>query len=147
MGIARRAKSRAPMELLSDARVSREAGIDGDHRGTMESRQVTILAEPGWRAACAELGADLEWTTRRANLIVAGIDLENTQGARIRVGDVVLEITDELGPCRRMEEARAGLRKALTPEWRGGVSCRVIAGGSIRIGDPVTLVPAERAGR
>jgi MOSC domain-containing protein YiiM len=132
------------MELLSEARVTREAGIDGDYRGTRESRQVTILAEPGWRAACAEVGADLDWTTRRANLIVADVDLRNTQGAAIRVGEVVLEVTGELGPCQRMEEACAGLRKALTPEWRGGVTCRVVAGGAIRIGDPVTLLAAAR---
>lgn len=136
------------MELLSEARVTREAGIDGDYRGTVESRQVTILAESAWRAACAELGADLDWTTRRANLIVSDIDLRNTRGATMRVGEVVLEVADELGPCRRMEEACTGLRKALTPEWRGGVSCRVVVGGAIRTGDPVTLLatvgPADR---
>jgi hypothetical protein len=38
-----------------------------------------------------------------------------------------------------MDEAQLGLRAALKPEWRGGVSCRVVEGATIRVGDRVEL--------
>jgi MOSC domain-containing protein YiiM len=38
-----------------------------------------------------------------------------------------------------MERAQAGLYNALKPEWRGGVCCRVVQGGDIAAGDPVSI--------
>ncbi|HEY8246260.1 MAG TPA: hypothetical protein VIG38_03130 [Hyphomicrobium sp.] len=49
-------------------------------------------------------------------------------------------------PCARMDEAQAGLRKALYPEWCGGVTCKVLEGGRVSVGDDVAIVqsPPER---
>lgn len=139
IGIAVRPRPRAPMELRSQAEVTVAAGISGDARGRTPGRQVTVLARESWEAACRDVGADLPWTTRRANLLTEGVDLPRTPGARIRIGDVVLEVSFETDPCARMEAAHAGLRAALTPDWRGGVCCAVIAGGSLAQGDEVSL--------
>ena len=35
--------------------------------------------------------------------------------------------------------AVAGLQDALAPEWRGGVTCTVVQGGAIKIGDSVRV--------
>lgn len=64
---------------------------------------------------------------------------EKTTGARLQVGEVVLEITGECEPCRVMDAQRQGLRAALAPDWRAGVSCCVVSPCSIRIGAPVRL--------
>jgi len=53
---------------------------------------------------------------------------------------VVLEVTEEATPCRVMEAAQRGLYAALTPEWRGGVCCRVRSEGSVSLGDVVRVV-------
>ena len=55
-------------------------------------------------------------------------------------------MTYPTSPCARMEAARKGLLKALHPEWRGGVTCKVLEGGRVSIGDEVTVVssPPER---
>ena len=141
IGIARKPRSRAPMETLDKVNVSLDLGVDGEYRGRLRKRQITVLAEEDWLAACAEIDrADLPWTTRRANFLVRGIKLPRTPGARIRIGDLVLEITGETDPCSRMEEAAAGLEKALSPDWRGGVTCRTIEPGAIRDGDSVVSV-------
>lgn len=142
LGIARREKKRAAMETLDEAEVSEQTGVARDSRGKPGGRTVTVLSARAWREVCAELGADIPWTTRRANLLVDDIDLPHRAGPIIEIGEVRLEVTMEVDPCSRMDEQVEGLRKVLTPEWRGGVGCRVLAGGTISVGDPVTIVEA-----
>lgn len=139
-GIARRAKKRAPMELLDKADISSATGVARDFRGKPGNRQVTLLSARDWRAACAELGQDVAWTTRRSNLLVEDFDLPKEQGRIIEIGKVRLRTTMEVDPCSRMDEQVEGLRKALQPDWRGGVACEVLQGGTVSIGDPVILV-------
>lgn len=135
LGIARKAKKRDSVELLDEAEVSLDRGIDGDWRGRPGNRQVTLMTLASWQAACAEVGADLPWVVRRANLLVDDLDLRNSTGRKIRVGEACLEVVEETKPCHRMDEQHAGLTEALRPEWRGGVCCRVIKAGNISIGD------------
>lgn len=122
------------------ARISLEAGVEGDFRGKPGPRQVTVLGREGFEAACAELGVALPWTIRRANLYVDGVELAETTGARLAIGDVLLEITGENEPCRVMDLQHEGLREALGPAWRAGVACRVLRGGEVAVGDAVLLV-------
>lgn len=129
----------APIKVLKTAGVTRELGIDGDYRGRFRTRQVTVVAREGWERACTDLGSRVPWTVRRANLLVQGVDLEETAGSVLRVGDVLLEIDRETTPCDLMDEAWDGLKAALDKGWRGGVTCRVIEGGRLRVGDPISL--------
>lgn len=136
------------MEVVEACEVSRDRGIEGDHKGLkFKNRAVTILAREDWAAALGELtdlagAVALPWTVRRANLLVEGVRLPRARGALVDVGSVRLEVTYPTVPCARMDEAHPGLRKVLHPEWRGGVTCRVITGGVIRIGDAVAIVDA-----
>lgn len=146
IGIARRPRSRAPMEEIETALVSTKTGLEGDCKGAkFPRRQITILAREDWEAACEALvpAATLTWTVRRANLLVEGVRLPRAKGARMWVGPVELEVTAETYPCRQMEKAHAGLLKALGRDWRGGVTCRVVRGGRIGLGDPVGAEPAD----
>jgi MOSC domain-containing protein YiiM len=127
------------MVEISDVEIDAVTGLAGDARGRKPGRQVTVLFREGWDAACRELGAALPWTTRRANLLVEGMAVPAV-GERIGIGNVVLEVTGETDPCRVMEAAHRGLRRALTPDWRGGVCCRVYRQGRIAVGDAVVLL-------
>ncbi len=139
LGIVTRERSRAPMKQHSVIEISVDRGLCDDSRGASRGRNVTVLGREGWQAACAELGRELPWTTRRANLLVEGVDLLESAGARLRIGEVVLLVTEECEPCQRMDEQSDGLRAALGPEWRAGVSCRVLTAGRARIGDAARL--------
>lgn len=139
IGIAKAVELRAPLQEIDASNVTIEAGIEGDARGRKANRQVTVLFRESWDDACRELGADLPWTTRRANLLVGGVEAPQSAGGKIRIGDVTLEIMLETDPCFLMEQAHAGLKAALTPKWRGGVCCRVVSGGRIAIGDAVSI--------
>ena len=146
IGIARRPERRAPMELIEAAEVSVAAGIAGDCKGLkFRKRQVTVLALEDWSRACAEIGAGgLAWTARRANVLVSGVALPRARGAILRLGGVRLEVTGQTYPCHRMEEARRGLLKALAVDWRGGLTCRVLDGGSIRLGQDVEILSSPQ---
>jgi MOSC domain-containing protein YiiM len=144
LGIARHVRSRAPMELVDRVAVTVDGGIHGDFRGAMRGkpykRQVTLIERGDWAVAMAEVGHTIGWQERRANLLVDGFDLPQVPGVRVRIGaDVVLEVTRECDPCERMEALAAGLRAALTPDWRGGACAMVVEGGWIAAGDAIRI--------
>lgn len=152
IGIARKARHRAPMDVLESCRIAAGGGLDGCYAGAKyPNRGVTVLSREAWEAALATLakGAiapDLPWTARRANLLVEGAALPRAKGGIVRIGPVLLEVTAPTVPCSRMEEAYPGLLKALYPDWRGGICCRVIEGGAITLGDAVHVLvsPPEK---
>lgn len=143
-GIARHARPKGPMETVGHVMVTLECGVDGDFRGAMKGqphrRQVTLIEAADWAAAMAEVGHNIPWQERRANLLVEGLDLPQTPGTRLRIGaEVVLEIASETEPCERMEALAPGLRAALSPGWRGGVCSQVVAAGMIAVGDMIRI--------
>ena len=144
IGIARHDRPRGTMETLDHADVTVDQGIHGDFRGSLKpgrnKRQVTVMAAEGWRDALRELDAPIPWEQRRVNLLVEGLGLEGTEGARIVFDSgLVLEVTGECDPCSRMEEIAPGLKAVLLPHWRGGVTTTVIESGPIRVGDNVRI--------
>lgn len=143
IGIAVKPQKLQPMQVLSAGELHIAEGIVGDCRGQPGPRQVTLLSQAAWHAACAELGVDLPWESRRANLLVDDLPLHQSIGAHIVLGDAVLQITGETDPCTRMEAVHPGLRDALSHHWRGGVCCRVLQGGPLILGMPVRLAPAQ----
>jgi MOSC domain-containing protein YiiM len=140
VGIARRDKKRADMQLLQEAEISEVCGVAEDFRGKPGDRQVTVISADVWRKVCAELGKTIPWTTRRANLLVEDIELPQAQRGEIRIGEVRLLVTGETDPCSRMDEQCAGLKATLQPDWRGGVCCRVLQGGQVAVGDVVIFI-------
>ena len=100
-------------------------------------RQVTLLSSGRWNELMAEVGASLGPEARRANLVVSGIDLENTRGRVLRIGECRVRIYGETRPCELMEEAAVGLQEAMGHRWGGGVFAEVLDGGTIAVGDAV----------
>lgn len=136
--IAIKNRPRVAMQSIDSAQITVAIGILGDFRGSQLQRQVTILSEDSWHKTCADIGNDLPWTTRRANLLIDGVEFDSSYlGKTVRIGTVELEITRETVPCSMMDAQHKGLTAALVPHWRGGVCCKVIQAGEIRIGDQV----------
>ena len=148
LGIARKAFPYAAMELLSEVRITRELGVEGDHRGVWKpgkanKRQVTMFTREDWHDALNEIGADADWSARRCNLFVEGLELPRVVGAIVRVGSARLEVTGECDPCKRMDLVAQGLNAALASAWRGGRLLRVVEAGDVRIGDDVIVETAS----
>jgi|TARA_B110000971_G_scaffold187847_1_gene197295 MOSC domain-containing protein YiiM len=128
------------MQTCDQANISLTKGVEQDFRGSAKNRQVTILSTVDWLQVCKEIDADLPWTIRRANLLVDKLTFSQADvGKTLYIGDIELEITRETDPCSRMDDQHQGLKSALMSEWRGGVCCKVIKAGSLKVGDSVEL--------
>lgn len=134
-----RPSSRTPTREVEEVQAEVGTGLRGDHAGGGK-RQVTLLSREAWERACAELGQDLCPSARRANLVLEGLDLSETRGRRLRIGEVLLEIAGETKPCELLDDVAQGLSASLRSEWRGGAYARVLEGGGLRVGDLAELL-------
>jgi MOSC domain-containing protein YiiM len=130
------------MDSLSEATLIAGEGLAGSV-GRSRRRQITLLSREAWDSAIEAIGWNPGPESRRANILVSGIDLAHTRGRVLLLGSCRISIGGELTPCERMDEAALGLRQALEPEWRGGVFAQVLDGGVIRLGDAVTWEDAS----
>lgn len=137
--IAIRTAKLGPMREIESANVVAGGGIDGDLPVRPE-RGVTLISKEQWAEVTGELGADLPWHTRRANVLIDGLRLSSLVGKRIRIGEVELAVHGETKGCAVMDALFEGLRAALKPEMRAGVHCEVIRGGRFAVGDRVVEV-------
>ncbi len=124
------------MDVSERATLVADVGLEGntEQRGT---RQVTIISKERWAEATADLSADVDPSARRANLLVSGIDLQDSRGKVLCIRDCRIVIRGETRPCQLMDKQHMGLREALDARWGGGAYGEVIAGGEIAHGDPV----------
>jgi MOSC domain-containing protein YiiM len=127
---------RGPMDPVRSAVAEPGLGLEGNaNRGGR--RQVTIIARERWRELMRDLGADVPPAARRANLMISGLDLQDSRGRILRVGPARLRINGETRPCERMDEAHAGLQALMRDRWGGGAFAEVLEGGEIHVGHPV----------
>jgi MOSC domain-containing protein YiiM len=134
----KRAKG-GPMDPVTTALLEVGGGLRGNaNRGG--KRQVTIIAQERWSELMDALDADLSPSARRANLMVSGLNLDNSRGRALRIGTTRLLIRGETRPCEQMEAARAGLQELMKERWGGGAFAEVVEGGEIGVGDEVEWI-------
>lgn len=141
-------------------------GVEGDaHAGTTvrrrsrfrgtwtepNLRQVHLIQGELFRELAVE-GHEIEPGELGENVTTDGIDLlALPRGTRIRLGDAAeIELTGLRTPCVQIERFQPGLMKRLIrrdaagTHRRAGVMAVVVAGGTVRAGDPVqVMLPAE----
>ena len=124
---------RAPMQAQENARAIEDSGLEGDrHAQSGGTRQVLLMDEETLSTFGLAAG------TVKENITTRGIDLKTlAPGTRLVIGSAVLELTKSCTPCSRMDEIRPGLREAL--EGQRGMLARVVAGGILRVGDPIEI--------
>jgi MOSC domain-containing protein YiiM len=75
----------------------------------------------------------------RRNVVVSGLPLIALKERRFRIGDVVLEGSEECDPCSNMEKA-LGPGGFNAMRSHGGLCARIIEGGVFRVGDAVVAI-------
>jgi MOSC domain-containing protein YiiM len=139
-----------PMRGLAEARVVAGVGIPGDRyaarSGTYSARhhidrQITLIEEETLEALARDHGVALAPEEHRRNLTTCGVPLNHLVGRYFRVGECVLYGGRLNVPCRYLEELLG--RKVFKPLInRSGLNARVITGGTLRPGDPVSPLDA-----
>jgi MOSC domain-containing protein YiiM len=131
----------APMLALPEAEVIAECGLAGDRYADATNRrspdyQLSLIEIENVEAFAQASGLALKPDDPRRNLVTKGIRLNDLCGKRFMVGAVELEGLELCEPC-------ATFAQRTHPEvvrffvHRGGLRCRILSGGRIRIGDEI----------
>ena len=127
----------AELWTVESVRAVAGKGLEGDrhfHEEGAPSGQALTLVE-------AEVVEDVGLApgdTRR-QLTVRGVSLNGLVGKRFRVGDVECVGVELCEPCSHLEKmTRPGIIKELV--HRAGINADILVGGTIRVGDPVTVL-------
>jgi MOSC domain-containing protein YiiM len=135
-----RSGRRAPLISMQEVEAIAGSGLAGDRYASKTNgrRQVTLIQSEHLDVVAGLLGRTdvrAEWVRR--NILVSGINLYALRDRRFRIGDVLLEGSGTCDPCSRMEEVLgAGGYNAM--RGHGGITCRILEGGTFRLGDQVT---------
>jgi MOSC domain-containing protein YiiM len=140
--IGLRPASRKPMKEATEVAVT-QTGLEGD-RATKNSptnkRQVTLIQHEHLMAAASFLGKDfIDPKLTRRNIVVKQMNLNALKGRKFSIGTAVLEMTGFCYPCSRMEE-NLGVGGFNAMRGHGGITCRVVQIGEIKIGDEIKVL-------
>ncbi|MEG3792644.1 MOSC domain-containing protein [Lysobacter sp. CCNWLW3] len=130
-----------PMESVEEALAQAGIGLVGDrYAGGSGKRGVTLIQAEHLPAIAALSGRDaLEPALLRRNVVVSGLPLVALKGRRFRLGEALLEGTEDCDPCSRMEDALGpGGYNAM--RGHGGLCARILEGGRIRRGDALIVL-------
>ena len=135
-----------PIEELEAVVAIEDHGLVGDraskHAGG--KRQVTLMQAEHLDVIARLVGRErVDPPLVRRNLVIEGINLKSLERIRFSIGDeVVLEGTGPCEPCAKMDLA-LGEGGFHAMRGHGGITTRVVRGGTLRIGDAVRAIPPE----
>ena len=137
-----RPQTRQPMEVLEET-FANIGGLTDDraNKGNPNNkRQVTLIQHEHLKAVASFLGKDnIDPSLIRRNIVVKGINLNALKDKQFKIGDAILEMTGFCCPCSRMEE-NLGNGGFNAMRGHGGINCRVIEEGKIRVGDELIVL-------
>jgi MOSC domain-containing protein YiiM len=132
-------KQNAPTESCSQVMVRTNFGIEGDYRsGKYQIGQITLVEAEIMDTVSRELGYNIPVGASRRQIMVGGITLNDLIGQNLSLGPVLVRVEDKCNPCNNMEK-RIGLGAKNAMNGRGGIRCRIIGGGELRVGDKITV--------
>jgi MOSC domain-containing protein YiiM len=139
-----------PMRAMPELRLIEGKGIEGDRYmiGREEGfyshkpeagRQVTLFEFETLVALKRDANIDLGPEEHRRNVTVEGVPLTHLVGRQFWLGETLLEATRLSIPCRHIEEITG---KAIFDPLinRSGLNCKILKGGTVRVGDAVRYV-------
>lgn len=131
----------AAMVAVEEAMALPGKGLRGDrYAGSNGKRGVTLIQFEHLGVVATLSGHDrVPPALLRRNIVVSGLPLVALKGRQFRIGDVLLEGTDDCDPCSQMELALGpGGYNAM--RGHGGLCARILEGGRFCVGDALVAV-------
>ncbi|OWT67305.1 MOSC domain-containing protein [Achromobacter sp. HZ28] len=139
-----------PMLSVDALEVEQGKGVVGDryYKGTghlveiveqlgiKDDRHLTLFEQETVDALARDHGITLGKGVHRRNVTTIGVALEHLIGRRFQIGDVVLEGRKSAQPCKHLEDVIGQPVTHLLIN-RGGLHCRLLSSGTIRVGDMI----------
>lgn len=136
---ARKTDMLEPAETMAVA----GCGLEGDHRMKKtqgSARQVTIISQEYINLISHFLNnRPIHASMLRRNLVVSNINLTALRYQTFQIGQAIFEASALCHPCSRMEQVlgKGGIAAML---GHGGLCCKILQSGIIRVGDEVKLL-------
>ena len=136
-GVKRHPEDHYARVALTDANLIADFGIEGDRKGGNPKRNLNVMCEEN----LSELGAEGFNTTpgqMGEQIIIRGLNTSLLNaGDRVQLGDAVIEVINQRTGCERFEHIQQ--KPPAQAATRLGVMARVVSGGAIRVGSPVSI--------
>ena len=122
---------------IGKAKILKNFGLEGDAHAGNWHRQVSLLAQESIEKM-RSLGLVLSPGDFAENITTSGIDLlALSVGTKIKIGNVLLEITQKGKECHLGCEIRKLVGDCIMP--REGIFAKVLEGGEIQVGDEIEV--------
>jgi MOSC domain-containing protein YiiM len=119
-------------------------GLEGDRNfDDPDSCDITLIEAEAFARLKGEHQSDLGPADSRRQVLVRGVDLGDFIGSRFAVGEIECEGEERCEPCNHLA-GLVGTQVVLKGLLHTGLRARVVKGGTIRIGDSVQSLTAER---
>lgn len=142
IAICKSEKKGTAKQMVDEANLIEDFGIEGDAHAGKWHRQVSLLALEKIEDFNAK-GGDVNFGDFGENLVISGIELNKLPiGQRILVGETELELTQIGKQCHDKCEIFYRVGQCIMPT--NGVFTKVIKGGKVKVGDEVILIEAEK---
>jgi MOSC domain-containing protein YiiM len=132
-----------PMLSLNEVQAMAGHGLMGDRNFSRRTagavdKNLTLIESENIRQFCEATGLSFSPEDARRNIVTSGIRLNPLVGTEFYVGPVKIHALELCEPCSLL--ARRTHRQVL---WglvhKGGLRCRIVTDGVIKIGDAVKL--------
>jgi MOSC domain-containing protein YiiM len=134
------------VQVVEQVRIDTNGGLAGDHYGGQNGkRHVTLIQAEHLPVIASFLSSSpgtlpVDPARLRRNIVVSGLNLLALKGQQFRLGDtVILEYTGECHPCSKMETT-LGKGGYNAMRGHGGITARVVQGGTVRVGNGVVVI-------
>lgn len=131
---------RLPTRTVPEVEAEEGRGLVGDRYHGSKHRHVTVQTSADLAAASEALGLEIDPGLTRRNVTLTHGDLPTKPGSLLWLGDVELQVLRIAAPCRLLDDWIApGAMRSM--HNRGGVVCRLLSSGTIRVGDAARWAP------
>jgi MOSC domain-containing protein YiiM len=125
------------VEAVAGAGLRRDRYFDDSPGSAREGSDLTLVASEALAAAERDHDLSLGAGVHRRNVTVTGVDLDGLVDERFRVGAAVCVGTGPCEPCAYLADHLDESDATEALAGRGGLRCRIVESGPIRVGDPV----------